>query len=96
MRYGYIRSKQQSEYSLERQRNAIKQHDLDEVIVEKSGNDLDTLLDKLQAGDELYVESVERLTRSTSKLIEITKLVRERGITLYVDGKPFELPTLVG
>ena len=96
MRYGYIRSKQQSEYSLERQRNAIKQHDLDEVIVEKSGNDLDNLLNKLQAGDELYVESVERLTRSTIKLIEITKLVREKGITLYVGGKPFELPTLIG
>ena len=96
MRYGYIRSKKQSEYSLERQRNALKQYDLAEVIEEKSGNDLDNLLDILQAGDELYVESVERLTRSTIKLIGITKLVREKGIKLYVGGKPFELPTLLG
>ena len=95
MRYGYIRSKQQSEDCLERQINALKQYELDEIVVEKSGEELDNLLDKLQDGDELYVESAERLTRNIYKLKEINSLVREKGSTLFISGKIFKVSPIV-
>ena len=94
MKYGYVRSKQQSGYSIERQIKALKKHNLDEIVVESSGEDLEALIGKLQAGDTIYVESAEILTRNTYKMLEILDSVSEKGSTLSINGKPFKLPTI--
>lgn len=95
MKYGYVRSKQKSGDSLERQINAVKKHNVDEIVVESSGEDLEALINKLQAGDTIYVESAERLTRNMYKMLEILKGVKEKDSTICVcDGKPLKLLTL--
>ena len=94
MKYGYVRSKEKSGYSIERQINALKEHNVDEIVIDSSGNDLEALIDKLQAGDTIYVESAERLTRDTHKMMEIIDSVKEKAGEIYVGGKPFQLLTL--
>lgn len=91
MRYGYVKGK--SEGVIEKQLNFLKQYNLDEIVIEKSGNDLEALLNKLQSGDELYVEQIERLTRSLSKMVEISETIRKKGAILYMNGKTVELFT---
>jgi len=91
MRYGYVKGK--TEGTIERQLNFLKQCNLDEIVIEKSGKDLEALLDKLQTGDELHIEQIERLTRSLSKMVEITETIKKKGATLCVDRKNVELFT---
>ena len=88
MRYGYIKGK--SEGAIEKQLNTLREYNLDEIIIEKSGEDLETLLDKLQAGDELYVVNIDRLARNFTKLVEIVESISKKGATICTDQKTIE------
>lgn len=88
MKYGYVKGK--SEGVIERQLNTLKAYNLDEIIVEKSGKDLDALINRLQAGDELYVVNIDRLAKDLSKLVEISESIKEKGATICTDQKTIE------
>lgn len=43
---------------------------------------LDKMLDELQAGDEVYIVSIDRLSRSSRDLLEIVDLIQKKGAYL--------------
>ena len=44
--------------------------------------ELDRMLDELQAGDVVYIASIDRLSRSTKDLLEIVDIIRNKGAYL--------------
>ncbi|HET7577781.1 MAG TPA: recombinase family protein [Bacillales bacterium] len=48
----------------------------------KSRPDLDRLLDELQAGDVVYILSIDRLSRSTKDLLEIVETIKNKKASI--------------
>lgn len=86
MKYGYIRDARNYIYSINKQTKILKSYNLDEIIVERTGNDLKTLLESLQPGDELHVVNVDRLTRSVNEFITIFSDLTIKNVKLYQNG----------
>jgi DNA invertase Pin-like site-specific DNA recombinase len=89
MRYGYARVSTE-EQNLDRQIEALTGM-VDRLICEKvSGKqgsvrvELDKLISRMKAGDELVVYSIDRFSRSVSDFTERMKQVRERGASVFV------------
>ena len=82
MRYGFIsrRNKQTVEKHIE----ALKPYDLAEIIMDDFESEVDSLLEKLEAGDSLYIEEPPR---DTIKYVAIHSYTRKHGIELYVNGE---------
>ena len=81
---GYMRVSTE-EQNLERQTQELEKYKLDDIIYDKSSGknineNLITLLDNLNAGDELIVLSLDRLGRSLSNNIQIIEDLKQRGI----------------
>ena len=83
MKYGYIRDARQDENRIYEQKTILLPYNLDKIIVERTGDDLDTLLQSLQPGDELHVVKVDRLTRSVNKLQSIREILKSKNVNLY-------------
>lgn len=91
-KYGYVRSNRNSEAVIERQITRLKSHNVDEIIIASSEDDILNLIEKLQAGDNIYVESIERLTRNFCLMLEIIRRANKKDITLLTcDGSTLEL-----
>jgi DNA invertase Pin-like site-specific DNA recombinase len=87
-RIAYLRVSSQDQ-SLDRQEDALRQFAPDRIFSDKgSGKSiadrpgLKALLDFIREGDTLYVESISRLARSTSDLLQIVKLLDTKAVAL--------------
>ena len=94
MRYAYIRVSTKDQ-NLDRQWEAIKGLDVDEVFADKqSGKDFDRpeyrkMLEKLKNDDLLYVKSIDRLGRNYEEIQDQWRvLTKEKGIDIVVLDMP--------
>ena len=58
-----------------------------EIIIDDFKGGVDILLEKLEAGDRLYMEEPPR---DIKKFISIHSYTHRNGIEVYVSGKPVE------
>ena len=86
MKFGYIRDARQDENRIYEQSKILLPYNLDKIIIERTGDDLDTLLQSLQPGDELHVVKLDRLSRSVDKLQSIINMLDSKNIKLYEKG----------
>lgn len=89
MRFGYIRVSSE-EQNYDRQFDALDSYKLDEIFTDKaSGANLDRkdwmrLYAQLRVGDEIYVKSIDRLSRSTMDFLSLWHDLAEKGVKLVV------------
>ena len=102
MRYGYVRVSTE-EQNLARQIDLMEKLEVDVIIEEKeSGKDIDNrpklkaLLELLQEGDVLVVESISRLSRSVYDFLTLAKELEERGIELISHKENFDTSNAYG
>lgn len=102
MRYGYVRVSTE-EQNLGRQIDLMEKLGVDVIIEEKeSGKDIDNrpklkaLLELLQEGDVLVVESISRLSRSVYDFLTLAKELEERGIELISHKENFDTSNAYG
>ena len=102
MRYGYVRVSTE-EQNLARQIDLMEKLEVDIIIEEKeSGKNIDdrpklkALLELLQEGDILVVESISRLSRSVYDFLTLAKELEERGIELISHKEKFDTSTAYG
>ena len=102
MRYGYVRVSTE-EQNLARQIDLMEKLEVDVIIEEKeSGKDIDNrpklkaLLELLQEGDILVVESISRLSRSVYDFLTLAKELEERGIELISHKENFDTSNAYG
>lgn len=88
MKYGYVRSATQDKEHINLQIERLKRFDIDEFVIEESGHDLENLLEKLQAGDRLYVTTIDRLSRNANTCLDIATDLLAKNITVYVGDYP--------
>ena len=88
MKYGYVRSTTQNKEHINLQIERLKRFDIDEFVIEESGHDLENLLKKLQAGDRLYVTTIDRLSRNANTCLDIATDLLAKNITVYVGDYP--------
>ncbi|MDW7730339.1 MAG: recombinase family protein [Bacillota bacterium] len=86
MKFGYARVSTRDQ-NLEAQLDALTAAGCDKIIAEKaSGNgskerpELDRLVENLREGDVLMVYKLDRLGRSTFKLLGLTEELQQRGV----------------
>ncbi len=86
MKFGYARVSTKDQ-NLETQLDALATAGCDKIVTEKvSGNgskerpELDRLVENLREGDILVVYKLDRLGRSTFKLLGLTEELQERGV----------------
>lgn len=92
MRHGYARVSTDDQH-LDRQRHALEAQGCERIVEEvesgvKARRRLEDLLARLQAGDELVVEQVDRLGRSAGATIALMDDLHRRGVTLRVLALP--------
>ena len=74
--------------NLERQIDALQQYGIDKLYTEKmSGTkkhrpELDAMLERLESGDTVVIESLSRLGRSTKDLLSLVDAMEEKGVKL--------------
>jgi hypothetical protein len=83
MNYGFISRK--NTQTIKKHIEALKPYDLAEIIIDDFESEVDSLLEKLGAGDSLYIEEPPR---DTIKFARIHSYTRKNGIKLYVEGEP--------
>jgi len=86
MKFGYARVSTRDQ-NLEAQLDALTAAGCDKIVTEKvSGNgskerpELDRLVENLREGDTLVVYKLDRLGRSTFKLLGLTEELQQRGV----------------
>lgn len=102
MRYGYVRVSTE-EQNLARQIDLMEKLEVDVIIEEKeSGKDIDNrpklkaLLELLEEGDVLVVESISRLSRSVYDFLTLAKNLEKRGIELISHKENFDTSNAYG
>ena len=93
MIYGYARcSTNESKQDIDRQVRELKEAGAEEIFLEYEHGDaavkeqLFTLLDKAQEGDEILTLEVTRLARSTRQLCDIIDTVKAKKLRLRIKG----------
>jgi DNA invertase Pin-like site-specific DNA recombinase len=87
MIYGYARVST-ADQNLDRQKDALTKYGIDKLFCEKmSGTkknrpELDLMLETIQSGDTIVIESLSRLGRSVKNLAELMELLNEKGVRL--------------
>ena len=85
-----------------RQREALKEYDIDRWIIEKaSGKDtkrpeLQAMLDYIREDDTVYVEEFSRLGRSTADLLSIVQRIEDTGAKFISIKENFDTKTPAG
>jgi DNA invertase Pin-like site-specific DNA recombinase len=100
--YGYARvSSTDQDYTL--QEKALRGAGCEIVRAEKasgtsrtSRNELELLLEFLQAGDTLIVTRIDRLARSIKDLQDIVYLLKKKNVTLKATEQPIDTRTAAG
>ena len=84
---GYARVSTQ-EQNLERQIDALQQYGIDKLYTEKMSGvkkrrpELDAMMERLEVGDTVVIESLSRLGRSTKDLLSLVDIMEEKGVKL--------------
>lgn len=95
--YGYARcSTYEQLLSLEQQRIMIRScaQEPTAAVYSDCGSSMDKntnlrkLLDKITHGDEIYLTSVSRLTRSTKIAENVFDILEKKGVELYIIDQP--------
>ena len=87
MIYGYARVSTLDQ-NLNRQKDALREYGVDKIYCEKISGakknrpELDRLLEVLERGDSIVIESLSRLGRSVKNLSELMEMFNENGIRL--------------
>lgn len=101
MKYGYARVSTPDQ-CLSLQLNALKQHGVDRIYQEKiSGKNkskpiLDSLIEKLETGDQLIVWKLDRLGRRTCELMKLQESLQKRNIYLVSLTESLDTSTPIG
>ena len=89
-----------AEQKIDRQLIAFDEADI--IYVDKmSGKNrerpqLQKMLENLQAGDEVVVKSLDRLSRSTKDMLEIVEIIKNKGATLKILDMKFDTSSVLG
>lgn len=89
MRIGYVRN--QDVELMENQLNVILKNGIDKVVLDRTGERLSELLEKLKPGDVLNISSLDRFSRDIQKTVKVLEELSNKGVELYVGGEPFKL-----
>ena len=92
MRIGYVRN--QDVELMEEQLNRIVKEGIDEVVLDRTGERLPEVLNRLRAGDSLHIARLDRLSREIRKVTRILEDLYVRGVEIYVAGDRFQFEAL--
>lgn len=92
MRIGYVRN--QDVELMEEQLNRIVKEGIDEVVLDRTGERLPEVLNRLRAGDSLHIASLDRLSRHIYEVTRILEDLYVRGVEVYVAGDRFQFEAL--
>lgn len=98
---GYIRVST-LEQNLDRQQELMKRLEVDKVFEDKASGKsmarpgLEELLKYARSGDEIYIESFSRLSRSTHELLKTVEDLTNRGIHLISQKENLDTTTPTG
>ena len=102
MKYGYVRAST-DEQETKRQEIIMDEMGVDKVIIEhESGKNIkdrpkfQAMMALLDKGDSVCVESISRLSRSVFDFLEISRDLKERGITLVSKKENFDTSNAYG
>jgi DNA invertase Pin-like site-specific DNA recombinase len=102
MRIGYGRVSTRDQHP-EAQHDALDAAGCEEIFVDKASGKLarrpeldKALLSANRAGDQLIITRLDRLGRSLEHLIELSKLLQQRGVDLVVLDQGIDTSTAVG
>ena len=102
MRIGYGRVSTRDQ-NPEAQHDALAAAGCDEIFIDKASGKLarrpeldKALLSANRAGDQLVITKLDRLGRSLEHLIELSKLLQDRGVDLVVLDQGIDTSTAVG
>ena len=101
MKIAYARVSTQ-EQNLDRQLELLKPYEIERVFQEKqSGKDmgrekLNELLEFVREGDEVYVESWSRLSRTVSDLLKIFEMFDRKKVRLYSVKEQYDTSSPTG
>lgn len=91
MKRGYLRLSHKDrleENGFARQQYLLRNVDVEVVYqdiisgAKRERPDLNRMLDDLEPGDEVYIVSIDRLSRSTKDLLDIVEVIKEKGAYL--------------
>jgi DNA invertase Pin-like site-specific DNA recombinase len=98
--YGRVSTRDQNP---EAQHDALQAAGCDEIFIDKASGKLASrpeldkaLLSANRSGDQLVVTKLDRLGRSLEHLIELAKLLQDRGVDLVVLDQGIDTSTAVG
>lgn len=101
MKVGYVRVST-AEQNTARQEEILRDLGVERVYLDKlSGKNTDrpqlqSMLDYVREGDEIFVESYSRLARSTKDLFDIVAVIKEKRATLISQKESFDTSTPQG
>jgi DNA invertase Pin-like site-specific DNA recombinase len=101
MKFGYARVSTLDQ-NLDMQIDALKAAGCEKIFEEKASGkrddrpELNRLLDQLREGDTLVVYKLDRLGRSTFKLLELTELLERKGVEFVSIRDNIDTSTAVG
>lgn len=88
MKVGYIKETNMMEFHIEKMRAC----GVDKVIVDSRNREkIPELLQTLKNGDELHVLAAQHLTRDFYQFANILKQLKEKGVSLYIDGALYHI-----
>lgn len=99
--FGYARVSTEDQ-SLDMQLDALNKANCDEIFVEKESGTksnrpkLNEMLSKLRKGDKVVVYKLDRISRSTKHLIELTELFEEQGVNFESIQDKIDTSTAMG
>lgn len=92
MRIAYVRN--QDVELMEEQLNRIVKEGIDEVVLDRTGERLSEVLNRLRAGDSLHIARLDRLSRHIYEVTRILEDLYVRGVEVYVAGDRFQFEAL--
>ena len=90
------------EQNLDRQLDMLRSYGVDKIYTEKMTGtkrdrpELNQLLERMETGDTVVIESLSRLGRSTKDLIELVELFEKRGVQLVSMKESIDTSTSTG
>ena len=90
------------EQNLDRQMDMLRSYGVDKIYTEKMTGtkrdrpELNQLLERMEAGDTVVIESLSRLGRSTKDLIELVELFEKCGVQLVSLKESIDTSTSTG
>lgn len=90
------------EQNLDRQLDMLRSYGVDKIYTEKMTGtkrdrpELNQLLERMETGDTVVIESLSRLGRSTKDLIELVELFEKRGVQLVSLKESIDTSTSTG